>query len=76
MKTNRRIKHRAWCRHIAKMQNLGLLLLIKKHDRRVSLIGDTHPVFHGSVVKAIASGMRTYPKILAVLKDKLGQRWR
>ena len=44
-----------------------------KHDRRVSLIGDTHPVFHGSVVKAIASGMRTYPKILSVLRDKLGK---
>lgn len=44
-----------------------------KNDRRVSLIGDTHPVFHGNVVKAIASGMRTYPKILGVLKHKLGQ---
>lgn len=45
-----------------------------KHDRRVSLIGDTHPVFHGNVVKAIASGLRTYPKILNVLQKKLGQR--
>ncbi len=45
----------------------------QKHDRRVSLIGDTHPVFHGSVVKAIASGMRTYPKILTILQDQLGQ---
>lgn len=45
-----------------------------KHDKRVSLIGDTHPVFHGNVVKAIASGLRTYPKILTVLKDKLPQR--
>lgn len=45
-----------------------------KDQQRVSLIGDTHPVFHGSVVKAIASGMRTYPKILTVLKEKLGQR--
>ncbi len=44
----------------------------QKDDQRVSLIGDTHPVFHGSVVKAIASGMRTYPKILTVLQDKLG----
>ncbi|EKD69773.1 MAG: hypothetical protein ACD_46C00731G0003 [uncultured bacterium] len=44
-----------------------------KNDHRVSLIGDTHPVFHGNVVKAIASGMRTYPKILTVLKDKLSQ---
>jgi NAD(P)H-flavin reductase len=39
----------------------------------VSLIGDTHPVFHGSVVKAIASGMRSYPKIVTLLKDKLGE---
>lgn len=42
-----------------------------KHDKRVSLIGDTHPVFHGSVVKAIASGLRTYPKIVASLQNKL-----
>lgn len=46
----------------------------QQHDRRVSLIGDTHPVFHGSVVKAIASGMRTYPKILTILQDKLNKR--
>jgi NADPH-dependent glutamate synthase beta subunit-like oxidoreductase/NAD(P)H-flavin reductase len=45
-----------------------------KDDYRVSLIGDTHPVFHGNVVKAIASGLRTYPKILEVLKDKLTQQ--
>jgi NADPH-dependent glutamate synthase beta subunit-like oxidoreductase/NAD(P)H-flavin reductase len=37
---------------------------------RVSLVGDTHPVFHGNVVKAIASGLRTYPKIIEVLKHK------
>lgn len=45
-----------------------------KKNHRVSLVGDTHPVFHGSVVKAIASGMRTYPKILEILRDKLTQR--
>lgn len=44
-----------------------------QNDYRVSLIGDTHPVFHGNVVKAIASGMRTYPKILKLLQHKLGQ---
>jgi NADPH-dependent glutamate synthase beta subunit-like oxidoreductase/NAD(P)H-flavin reductase len=44
-----------------------------KHDKRVTLIGDTHPVFHGSVVKAIASGLKTYPKIMTVLpQDQLG----
>lgn len=36
-------------------------------DKRVSFIGDTHPVFHGSVVKAIASSMRAYPQIMATL---------
>lgn len=45
----------------------------QENDKRVSLIGDTHPVFHGNVVKAIASGMRTYPKILALLQNKLNQ---
>lgn len=44
----------------------------QKDDFRVSLVGDTHPVFHGNVVKAIASGLRTYPKILHVLENKLG----
>jgi NADPH-dependent glutamate synthase beta subunit-like oxidoreductase/NAD(P)H-flavin reductase len=44
------------------------------HDHyRVSLIGDTHPVFHGNVVKAIASGLRSYPKIIEVLKHKLSK---
>lgn len=42
-------------------------------DYRVSLIGDTHPVFHGNVVKAIASGLRTYPKILTIFQDRLQQ---
>src|SRR5690606_20133315 len=31
---------------------------------RVSFIGDTHPVFHGSVVNAIASAARSYPEII------------
>lgn len=39
-----------------------------QHDQhRVTFLGDTHPVFHGSVVKAIASAKRTYPKIMQVL---------
>lgn len=53
--------------------NFGPFTSYHKDKYRVSLIGDTHPVFHGNVVKAIASGMRTYPKILAVLHNKLGQ---
>ncbi len=43
-------------------------------NKRVSFIGDTHPVFHGSVVNAVASGMRTYPKIVAALGERANQR--
>jgi NADPH-dependent glutamate synthase beta subunit-like oxidoreductase/NAD(P)H-flavin reductase len=56
-----------------KEPDFGPFTSYHKDHYRVSLIGDTHPVFHGNVVKAIASGLRTYPKILDVLKDKLGQ---
>ena len=41
-----------------------------EHARRVTFIGDTHPVFHGSVVKAIASSLRSYPQVM----DALGHR--
>lgn len=53
--------------------DFGPFTSYRKNQHRVSLIGDTHPVFHGSVVKAIASGMRTYPKILTILKNRLGK---
>ena len=56
-----------------KQPDFGPFTSYHKDHYRVSLIGDTHPVFHGNVVKAIASGMQTYPKILTVLKDKLGK---
>ena len=39
----------------------------REGGRRVTFIGDTHPAFHGSVVKAIASGMRTYPYVMAAM---------
>lgn len=54
-----------------KEKDFGPFTSYHKNDYRVSLIGDTHPVFHGNVVKAIASGMRTYPKIVEVLQNKL-----
>jgi NADPH-dependent glutamate synthase beta subunit-like oxidoreductase/NAD(P)H-flavin reductase len=56
-----------------KEPDFGPFTSYHKDHYRVSLIGDTHPVFHGNVVKAIASGMRTYPKIVDVLHDKLGR---
>ena len=39
-----------------------------RHEQRtVSFLGDTHPAFNGSVVKAIASAKRSYPEVLAAL---------
>ena len=35
----------------------------------VSYIGDSHPAFHGNVVKAIASAKQSYPKVMAVIKQ-------
>ncbi|MDA8390472.1 MAG: FAD-dependent oxidoreductase [Gammaproteobacteria bacterium] len=38
--------------------------------RRISFLGDTHPAFHGSVVKAVASSKSAYPQVLAVLSHE------
>lgn len=38
---------------------------------RVSFIGDTHPIFHGSVVKAISSAKQSYPHIVQSLEDRI-----
>ena len=51
----------------AKSQEFGPFTSYNKGGHKVSFIGDTHPAFHGSVVKAIASSMRTYPEILDAL---------
>ncbi|MCX7121233.1 MAG: pyridine nucleotide-disulfide oxidoreductase [Gammaproteobacteria bacterium] len=57
--------------HIEKIgnvkENFGVFTSYDKNDRRVSFLGDTHPVFHGSVVKAIASGKLGYSKIMNAL---------
>ncbi|ARU31573.1 pyridine nucleotide-disulfide oxidoreductase [Sulfuriferula sp. AH1] len=50
-----------------KAANAGPFTSYESDSHRVTFIGDTHPVFHGSVVKAIASSMRTYPRIMEVL---------
>ncbi|MHB1950711.1 MAG: FAD-dependent oxidoreductase [Acidiferrobacteraceae bacterium] len=38
-----------------------------REGRRVSFLGDTHPVFHGSVVKAIASAKAAWPQVMKAL---------
>ena len=54
-----------------KIEDFGAFTSYQKNDHRVTFVGDTHPVFHGSVVKAIASGLRTYPRILRTLGAKI-----
>ncbi|PMB54645.1 hypothetical protein CLERM_055 [Coxiella-like endosymbiont] len=51
-----------------KIKDFGPFTSYEKGEHRVSFLGDTHPVFHGSVVKAIASAKRTYPKIIKSLE--------
>lgn len=41
-----------------------------RDGRTVSFLGDTHPIFAGSVVKAIASAQRSYPIIMEALKQR------
>lgn len=50
-----------------KMDEFGAFTSYARDGRFVSFIGDTHPVFHGSVVKAIASAKRSYPRVVAAL---------
>ncbi len=57
------VEHTAHCKEAV----FGPFTSYAKNDHRVSFIGDTHPVFHGSVVKAIASALRSYPHIMAKL---------
>ena len=47
-----------------KAAEFGPLTSYSDRQHTVSFLGDTHPVFHGSVVKAIASGARAYPHVL------------
>lgn len=53
-----------------KDENIGAFTSYNKDDHRVSFIGDTHPDFNGNVVKAIASGLRIYPKIVETFGNK------
>jgi NADPH-dependent glutamate synthase beta subunit-like oxidoreductase/NAD(P)H-flavin reductase len=57
-----------------KQDDFGPFTSYGVHGNRVSFLGDTHPVFHGSVVKAIASGLRTYPRIMDALGPKVNQK--
>lgn len=54
-----------------KTEQFGPFTSYQANGFRVSFLGDTHPIFHGSVVKAIASAIRIYPKIVESLGEKV-----
>ncbi len=48
----------------------GAFTSYDRDGHRVSFIGDTHPVFNGNVVKAVASGMRIYSRIIETFGER------
>jgi NADPH-dependent glutamate synthase beta subunit-like oxidoreductase/NAD(P)H-flavin reductase len=59
--------HAAHC----KTNHFGAFTSYQEDDHRVTFLGDAHPVFHGNVVKAIASAKRTYPKIMQLFVEQV-----
>lgn len=57
-----------------KSPEFGAFTSYQKDHYRVSFLGDTHPIFHGSVVKAMASAKRIYPEICALLAPRINHR--
>ncbi|WP_040662664.1 FAD-dependent oxidoreductase [Nitrococcus mobilis] len=53
-----------------KSPEFGPFTSYSQNGRRVTFLGDTHPAFHGSVVKAIASAKRSYPQVLDAIYDR------
>jgi NADPH-dependent glutamate synthase beta subunit-like oxidoreductase/NAD(P)H-flavin reductase len=51
-----------------KSPEFGPFTSYQNQGRTVTFIGDTNPVFHGSVVKAIASARRSYPLVMHALE--------
>lgn len=56
-----------------KSPHFGAFTSYVKNHRTVTFLGDTHPIFHGSVVKAIASGQRVYPEICELLAEHVSE---
>ncbi|MDF1796116.1 MAG: FAD-dependent oxidoreductase [Coxiellaceae bacterium] len=52
-----------------KSDKIGMFTSYAKQDKRVTFLGDTHPVFHGNVVQAIASGHACFKAINAQLSS-------
>ncbi|MFA9460333.1 pyridine nucleotide-disulfide oxidoreductase [Thiohalorhabdus methylotrophus] len=53
-----------------KEEEFGPFTSYRADGRYMTFLGDTHPAFSGSVVNAIASGLRTYPHVMTALRDQ------
>ena len=51
-----------------KSDQIGMFTNYDQNNKRVSFLGDTHPTFHGSVVKAIASAKQAFESIDALFE--------
>ncbi len=52
-----------------KQPSIGMFTSYCRGTFRISFLGDIHPVFHGSLAKAMASGKAAYPKIMQALQQ-------
>lgn len=57
-----------------KSPDLAFFSSYDRDGKRVSVIGDTNPAFHGSVVKAIASAKHASPRVLESMKRNLKEK--
>jgi len=51
----------------AKLSRAAMMTSYNKHNHRISYVGDLHPQYHGSVVKALASAKKAYGQIMEAL---------
>ncbi len=52
-----------------KADHIGMLTSYEEEGRRVSLVGDAHWRYHGTVVQAIASARHALPQIMASMRE-------
>jgi NADPH-dependent glutamate synthase beta subunit-like oxidoreductase len=63
--------HRTSPRGNCKNEDIGFLTSYRKDHLRISIYGDNHPQFQGSVVKAMASGKRGAREITRLFQQRL-----
>ncbi|HUW27758.1 MAG TPA: hypothetical protein VMV97_04045, partial [Sulfuriferula sp.] len=69
--TGETVLRRAATEGNCKSEDIGFLTSYHKGPHRISIYGDNHPQFQGSVVKAMASGKRGAREIVALFEERL-----